>query len=224
MQGTYFGVFRDFQYFYKSEITELEPYGKEFADLYEMSAITQDELEIYNAEIEQSGKNVLELCCGNGRISIPLAMLGNNVDGYDNSQYMLDLLEAKKKQLDPIVQERINCNYGDIFSIQPQKKYNCIILAASTISILCEESNKLISLFTNMAQMTENNGRLIFDYPVNNSDRSSSQIISICRQTRDSISLILFQEFFNYIAGKIVSNIFFDIAYTNGEKKNISHV
>jgi SAM-dependent methyltransferase len=43
------------------------------------------------------GKNVLDLCCGPGRNSIPLAKCGFKVTGVDRTKYLLDKAKAKAK-------------------------------------------------------------------------------------------------------------------------------
>lgn len=44
-------------------------------------------------------KNILEVACGTGRISIPLAKAGHNVTGFDMDEFMLERIPAKAEGL-----------------------------------------------------------------------------------------------------------------------------
>ncbi len=53
------------------------------------------EVDFYAAEAANSGREILELGCGTGRISIPIALAGIPVTGIDLSKNMLTLCRAK---------------------------------------------------------------------------------------------------------------------------------
>lgn len=61
---------------------------------------------------------VLELACGNGRITLPLARAGVKVTGIDISRPMLDDLADKLEDEHPAVQKRVQIAQGDFCSLQ----------------------------------------------------------------------------------------------------------
>lgn len=55
------------------------------------------EVDKFLALIAPRGKNVLDLCCGPGRNSIPLAKRGFRVTGVDRAKFLLDKAKAKAR-------------------------------------------------------------------------------------------------------------------------------
>jgi ubiquinone/menaquinone biosynthesis C-methylase UbiE len=54
-----------------------------------------DQLNFYRSQIARSGEPVLELACGSGRFTIPLAKEAVNIAGMDSSEDMLRLANSK---------------------------------------------------------------------------------------------------------------------------------
>lgn len=73
------------------------------------------------------GGPILELSCGTGRLTIPIAKAGIRIDGMDISLPMLSRFKKKLAHLDRSVTKRISAIHGDItnFSI-PGKQYATI--------------------------------------------------------------------------------------------------
>ncbi|HUI90588.1 MAG TPA: class I SAM-dependent methyltransferase [Anaerolineales bacterium] len=60
-------------------------------DLVEGSYATGEFLDFYRRQVSRYGEPVLELACGSGRLTIPLAAAGINITGLDISVEMLGL-------------------------------------------------------------------------------------------------------------------------------------
>jgi SAM-dependent methyltransferase len=73
----------------------------------------------------QYGDPVLELCCGTGRIALPLAEKGWQVTGIDLSESMLE--EARKKS------SRVEWIKSDIRNFEIGKKFSLIIFSINSI-------------------------------------------------------------------------------------------
>ncbi len=66
------------------------------AAFYDYHSTGQEgDVEFYVAEAQAAGSTVLELGCGTGRISIPIAQAGVPVVGLDRAPAMLDIARAK---------------------------------------------------------------------------------------------------------------------------------
>ena len=64
------------------------------ADLYDYYVNTDMDIKFY-IELCKGKKNILELMCGTGRVSLHLINEGNNLTCVDYSQKMLDIFKSK---------------------------------------------------------------------------------------------------------------------------------
>lgn len=70
----------------------------------------------------QTKGDILELCCGTGRIAIPLADAAHNVTGVDMSQGVLEQFQNKLNNLSSEIKNRINIIKQDITQLSLDKK------------------------------------------------------------------------------------------------------
>jgi ubiquinone/menaquinone biosynthesis C-methylase UbiE len=67
-----------------------------FADVYEFQfGTTTIDLDFYVAEARAAEPPVLELACGTGRVTLPIAQAGVPIVGVDSSARMLDKAREK---------------------------------------------------------------------------------------------------------------------------------
>lgn len=69
-----------------------------YAYIYEQQVI-QDDVDHIIKVIGTEPKKILEVACGGGRISVPLAKIGHEVTGFDCDDYMLEKMSTKAKGL-----------------------------------------------------------------------------------------------------------------------------
>ena len=77
--------------------------------------------------IPQKG-NVLELGCGTGRMTFPLANLGHEITGLDNSEAMLARARVKLANQPPDVKGRVMLCKGDMADFSLDNKFGQIII------------------------------------------------------------------------------------------------
>jgi len=82
-----------------------------------------------------SGGPVLELCCGTGRVAIPLARAGFQVTGVDLSAAMLEHCRENLEREEPVVTQRITLEQADTTQLQLGTKFPLAIMAFN--SLLC---------------------------------------------------------------------------------------
>ncbi|MFZ5351084.1 MAG: class I SAM-dependent methyltransferase [Bacillota bacterium] len=70
-----------------------------YAYMYEQQVIQADEVNFILSIVGNEPKNILEVACGGGRISVPLAHAGHSVTGFDFDEYMLERIPHKAKGL-----------------------------------------------------------------------------------------------------------------------------
>jgi SAM-dependent methyltransferase len=91
-----------------------------------------DLLNFYRRQVARYGEPVLELACGSGRLTIPLAKEGANITGLDLSEDMLNL--AKRKASKAGV--NIRFTQGNMSSFDLGEKFKFIFIPAQSLSHL----------------------------------------------------------------------------------------
>jgi len=86
---------------------------------------------------------VLELCCGSGRVAIPLARDGHPVVAVDVSKGMLSLLEANLRQEEPAVAKRVKSVQADVASLSLSKRFNLIICGFNSLALAGNQDDQL---------------------------------------------------------------------------------
>ncbi len=111
----------------------------------------------YLEHARKYGDPVLDLACGTGRVTIPLAEADLDVVGLDISEPMLDQAREKAKRK-AIPLELIQ---GDMTNFTLNRKFNLIILAGNTIAHL-ETVDRFERCLSSVQQHLTKKGRFIF--------------------------------------------------------------
>lgn len=91
-----------------------------YADIYDQEEIRTDDVDFMLSVISEKPNNILEVCCGSGRILVPLAKAGHTVTGFDMDEYMLQHILAKIGGLTNInfsKSDAIANNWGNNFDV-----------------------------------------------------------------------------------------------------------
>lgn len=127
-------------------------------DAYEQGQVLEfkpdPDLQFWKIIAEQSGKSILEIGCGTGRISTFLSDVGFDVTGLDNSKSMLDIAKQKSQS--------VNWVDGDMQNFQLNQKFDLIILAYNVF--LHNLNNSVALQFLNFIKTLLNqHGKLVID-------------------------------------------------------------
>ena len=87
-----------------------------------------DDVELLLDLIGPAPQNIFEVCCGTGRILVPLAKAGHNVTGIDAAEGMLARLPAKAEGL-----PNLKYTLADALTTDWGKDYEVVILACNTL-------------------------------------------------------------------------------------------
>jgi SAM-dependent methyltransferase len=104
------------------------------ADLYDLvhPGLWKGELEFYSHQTRQWGGPVLELACGTGRLTIPLASSGVEIIGLDLSAPMLQRARYKASQ----VGAKIQFIQGDMCNFRLRKQFGLVFIPVNSLSHL----------------------------------------------------------------------------------------
>jgi len=89
-----------------------------------------EDIPFYIAQAQKAGGSILELACGTGRITIPLARQGFDVTGLDISEGMLKIAKEKAEM------EHLSCTFlhADCRKFSIPRKFNLIFLPFNSIA------------------------------------------------------------------------------------------
>jgi len=87
------------------------------------------------------GDAVLELACGTGRVSIPLAESGARVHGLDLSPQMLDIFREKLSQSSAEIQERVTITEGNMADFSLGEQFQLVIIPFRSFQGLTEDAD-----------------------------------------------------------------------------------
>ena len=107
---------------------------------------------------EKSGRPVLELACGTGRLTIPIAQAGVEIVGLDLSPSMLAHARRKAKAADV----EVEFVEGDCRSFDLGRRFALIFMAFNSMQHLHDYAS-LAALFANVRKHLAEGGRFIFD-------------------------------------------------------------
>lgn len=129
---------------------ESRQYNPEYYDAFEWPL---DDVELYVRYTDKNSE-VLELGCGTGRVSIPLAKESKQLTGIEISESMLAQAKAKCQE------DNIDFLLGDITSINLSKKFDFII-APFRVTQCLEKKEQVTGFFTVIRNHLKANGSAI---------------------------------------------------------------
>ena len=130
----------------------------DFYDKWNQSFVSDIPLWLEYAKI--CGSPVLELCCGTGRILLPLAKEGIEITGLDISEKMLDKAREKLNKESENTRKRVTLLQGDMRNFHLKKEFNLIFIPFNSFLVLLsieEQNNCLRSVHKHLSSQ----GRLM---------------------------------------------------------------
>ncbi len=95
---------------------------------------------------ERSGGPVLELGCGSGRLTIPLAEAGVDIVGLDRSAPMLERARARRAALPSEVRRRVRFVEGDMADFHLGRRFGLVFAAFRAFMFLLDSESQRRSL------------------------------------------------------------------------------
>jgi ubiquinone/menaquinone biosynthesis C-methylase UbiE len=127
-------------------------------DLVEGAFATGDFLDFYRRQIARYGEPVLELACGSGRLTIPLAEAGVEITGLDISEEMLNLATLKASERGV----KIPFVRGDVRSFNLGTEFKFIFIAAQSLTHL-HEREEIEDCFSSVRRHLTKDGRFLVE-------------------------------------------------------------
>ena len=116
------------------------------ATFYDLLYNSTDDLEYYRRLASQANGPILELACGTGRITIPLARAGHEITGLDLSEKMLDQARSKLKREPAEVRRLVKLTEGDMRTFNLKRKFGLCLIPFFSFQHLLSERDQLQTL------------------------------------------------------------------------------
>ena len=149
-----------------------ESLGATLARYYDLDlSEDQDDLELYLALADAYGGDVLELCAGSGRVSVPLAVAGHAVTAVDNDPQMLERAaarwaDARRTDRASKVKNRslgdLDLVTADVTSFRSDRRHGLVLLALNSLLLLDDRDAQGAVLATMATHLTPD-GRAVID-------------------------------------------------------------
>jgi SAM-dependent methyltransferase len=134
------------------------------AKLYDADnrAVFLADIPFYLERAKKLGGKVLELACGTGRITIPLAKEGINIWGLDYSNSMLDVLKDKTSKLSEKSQHKILGILGDMTDFSLSEQFKLIFIPFRSFQSL-ETDKQALQCLSCVRNHLEDDGQFIIN-------------------------------------------------------------
>lgn len=129
------------------------------ADIYDGMNIHIDDLQFYKRWLPQNkDAKILELCCGTGRLTIPIAKEGYNISGVDYTSSMLEQAKTKASE----AKLEVEFIEADIRALDLQRKYDLIFIPFNSIHHLYHNED-LFKAFNVVKNHLKDEGLFLLD-------------------------------------------------------------
>jgi SAM-dependent methyltransferase len=124
------------------------------------------DLPFYLELAERSPGPILEIACGTGRVLLPIARMGKEIDGVDNSRPMLKILENTLAGEPREVREKVTLHEGDMRDFRLGARFPLVIIPFRPMQHMHTVEDQVSALASAAAHLNED-GILAFDvfYP-----------------------------------------------------------
>jgi SAM-dependent methyltransferase len=135
------------------------------SEYYDASPVVASRVDVrfYVNAAKEFGEPVLELGCGTGRITLPIAQAGFRITGLDLAARMLARAEEKAAELPEEAKKRLTLAVGNMTDFGLAAKFALVIIPFRPFQHLLETQQQLDCLACARKHM-EPGGRLILDF------------------------------------------------------------
>ena len=141
-------------------MSDLSPYDA-IARVYDLwSASVLEDVDFYVEEALAAGSPVLELACGTGRITIPIALAGVPVIGVDGSHGMLEV--ARERTRAAGVEALVDLRHGDLRKPPVEERVRLVLVPFRSLLHMTTDADRGRALVAAYGVL-EPGGRLVFD-------------------------------------------------------------
>jgi len=134
------------------------------AQFYDLDTreVTKIDIPFYLEQAEKTTGSILELACGTGRITIPLAKAGYEIWGVELSTTMILQFKNKLKELPDNISNKIHLLNDDMSNFLIKQQFSLILLPCRSFQLLLDEESE-IKCLKNIYNHLSDDGTFIID-------------------------------------------------------------
>jgi SAM-dependent methyltransferase len=106
----------------------------------------------------KSGGPVLEIACGTGRVLLPIAREGIEIEGVDNSESMLRIVRRNLAREPREVRQRVTIHEGDMRDFRLEKKFRLVTIPFRPLQHMYTVQDQVAALTTAAFHVAEGGG------------------------------------------------------------------
>ena len=226
MSSNTFGIFKTISENYMDLVKEEPLYYKETTSMYDRtSTYYMDKEDILQQALIHGGP-VLELCCGTGRITLPLLRKNFKVTAVDLSE---DMLESLRKSVENNRQyakykDNLTVVRGDMNELDFDEKFNTVVIGATSIRLMDDDFSRF---FNKIYDILNPGGVFFFDFediPVRDDIAEVTEPLQIVDvpQQKEQMVLELLQRHIDYVKKRAYVNMM-ELKFPHDGKQLISY-
>jgi SAM-dependent methyltransferase len=115
--------------------------NSDYSEYYDADHDITLDIDFYRDYAQQCGSPILELACGTGRVTIPMAEAGFEITGLDNSAEMLSICHQKVEALE--LEDRVTLVEGEMAGFDlPNKEFALAFIALRSFMLLLDRKEQ----------------------------------------------------------------------------------
>lgn len=206
----YFEIFERIRKIYPDKIFECPLYYKKTAKIYDKIAADYDDYPIFLRQAVVSDGPILELCCGSGRLTLPLLKAGYKITAVDLSEDMLANMKiAVDSRRYSKVKDNLTMINCDMLKLNLNETYKLIIIGATSIRLMEKD---FIEFFNDMYALLDDGGVFLFNFEdiplcLEKNEVIEPLTMGDLQDETDNLNLIAIQRKINYTDKRAYVNL-----------------
>ncbi len=160
-------------------------YGRHWSQSYDRLYEGRDDTGVIVGALSKvtTGRRLLEMGIGTGRLALPLAAAGFDVTGIDTAEEMLTALRSKPGS------EAIRLELGDIRSARLGESFDIVLVAFSTLFLVPDQAGQVATMVTAAAHLSTDGVAIIEAFVPDHARWIGTQRVSLSRWSDEETEL-----------------------------------
>jgi SAM-dependent methyltransferase len=166
--------------------------------------------------------DVLELCCGSGRLAVAVASAGHRVVGVDNAEAMVARARERLASAPAEVRQRVAFEKADALTLNRPSRFDAVILTGLSVSTFRTAADRA-ALFLVAARHLRRGGVLMFDYLPGGTQAPPEEFTALPAAIAGESGFVLVGVQRDHIAGEQRANFYAELVDGQSTRRLFTH-